>query len=240
MDTQLQRVNFAGAYLEALENDGRVWAVVKRVCENLGIDTPTQQTKLSSLPWATTGIIPAVALDGKQREVFAIELDSLPMWLATIHASKVRAEVRERLVIYQREARQVLADHFFGRTKQAPQEDVERAYLRGKVEALEMAMRLLGRESVGEVSRHGNAKPPAAAKPWEARVLARACDFLRGVLAAGPKPATEVEALAKEARVKLRTLTRAKAKVGIESYMQGRDGAEPARWFWRLPAPSKN
>lgn len=47
--------------------------------------------------------------------MFAIHLDSLPMWLATIEASRVAEHVRSKLITYQKECARVLRDHFFGR-----------------------------------------------------------------------------------------------------------------------------
>ena len=114
MSSELVRVAFDGDELEAVRNGEHVDVVVKRVCEALGVDHASQQTKLKSQAWATVVMIPTVAEDGKLREVFALDLESLPMWLVTIHASKVRPELREKLVRYQRECKRVLAEHFFG------------------------------------------------------------------------------------------------------------------------------
>jgi transcriptional regulator with XRE-family HTH domain len=57
--------------------------------------------------------------DGQAREVFCISQDCLPMWLATIYASKVKPAVRPLLVAFQKECAQVLRDHFLGKP-QAP------------------------------------------------------------------------------------------------------------------------
>ena len=115
----MQRVNVCGADLEACNADGLVHVSVKRVCEALGIDDDAQRVKLQNQPWAATLMIKATAPDGKKYEAFCIELDSLPMWLATIHAGKVKPEARARLVAFQCEAKRVLADHFFGRMRSA-------------------------------------------------------------------------------------------------------------------------
>ena len=41
--------------------------------------------------WATTAFNAVVGADGKNREMFMLHLDSLPMWLATIEPSRVSA-----------------------------------------------------------------------------------------------------------------------------------------------------
>lgn len=112
--TALVEVPFHGDKLQAVQATGSVWVVVRRVCEALGIDESGQRQKLKEKAWATTELISAVAEDGKVREAFAIHLDSLPMWLATIEPSRVRPEVRAKLIAYQRECARVLRDHFFG------------------------------------------------------------------------------------------------------------------------------
>jgi len=65
--------------------------VVKRVCENLGIDHGAQQERLRRKDWATVGLIPTVIGD-QAYEVFCLDLESLPMWLATIDANRVKPE----------------------------------------------------------------------------------------------------------------------------------------------------
>lgn len=114
MNNEIIKVQFDGDTLEGIPREGRAWVVVKRICEVLGVDSFTQARKLKTCPWATTSIMLAVAEDGKEREVFALDLDSLPMWLANIHASKVRLELREKLIRYQKECARVLRNHFFG------------------------------------------------------------------------------------------------------------------------------
>lgn len=113
-DSSIVEVPFRGDLVQAARSGDAVWVVVKRVCEALGIAEQRQASKLRGKPWATTTLMVAVAEDGKNREVFCIHLDSLPMWLATIELSRVRPEARDKLVGYQRECARVLRDHFFG------------------------------------------------------------------------------------------------------------------------------
>lgn len=109
----MTKIPFHGDTLEAT-GDGE-WAAVKRICENLGIAPQSQSAKLKKKAWATTTMIVAVAEDGKSREIFCVHRDSFAMWLATIEPSKVRPEIREKLIAYQKEAAEVLAAHFSGR-----------------------------------------------------------------------------------------------------------------------------
>lgn len=114
----LAKVPFHGDTLEAT-GDGE-WAVVKRLCENLGVDVESQRKKLKGEAWPVTAMITATAADGKNYDTFCIHRRSLAMWLATIKPSKVRPEIREKLLAYQREAADVLAAHFSGRSIALP------------------------------------------------------------------------------------------------------------------------
>jgi hypothetical protein len=111
-------VQFHGDCVQATRAGDRVWVVVKRVCEALGIADQAQAAKLKGKPWACTTLIVAHDASGRNQELFCLELDSLPMWLATIEVSRVRPEARDKLIAYQRECARVLRDHFFGAPRQ--------------------------------------------------------------------------------------------------------------------------
>lgn len=53
-----------------------------------------------------------VAPDGKKREMLCLPLDYLNGWLFGVDAKRVKPEIRERLLTYQRECFRVLNDHF--------------------------------------------------------------------------------------------------------------------------------
>jgi hypothetical protein len=107
-------VPFHGDALDAFALDGKTWVSLKRICEALGVDMESQRRKLKSKPWACT-VISTVQVDGQGRDLTMIDLDTLPMWLATIDVRRVAEESREKLTRYQREAARVLADHFYRR-----------------------------------------------------------------------------------------------------------------------------
>lgn len=114
------KVPFHGDELLAQQDERGVWVVVKRVCESIGLTEQRQMEKLKGKPWATTTMMVVVAEDGKTREMMALHLDSLPMWLATIDAGRVAPAVRAKIERYQVECARVLRDHFFGKPESAP------------------------------------------------------------------------------------------------------------------------
>lgn len=114
MSRSIVEVPFFAESVQAVKDGEAVWVVVKRVCEALDIDHDSQRQKLASKAWAVTVLITATGPDGKNYESFCVSLDSLPMWLATIDANRVKPEARFKLVAYQKECARVLRDHFFG------------------------------------------------------------------------------------------------------------------------------
>lgn len=111
---ELIPVQVCGTELEAGMVDGIVHVGIRRLCDALEIDHSSQLAKLREMPAATVVIIPMVAADGKTREIACIDLRSVPIWLASINPGKVGDHVREKLIRFQREAADVLADHFLG------------------------------------------------------------------------------------------------------------------------------
>jgi hypothetical protein len=96
----------------AVAHNGHVWAPIKKFCLLLGISPDAQRVKLTAKPWARTAMIAVRDSAGRHQETFAIRLDSLPMWLATIDPSRVEDSVVAKLTTFQLEAHDALARHF--------------------------------------------------------------------------------------------------------------------------------
>lgn len=96
-----------------IDENGVAHVVVARVCEALGVDTDTQRKKLQSIGWAVhrTSLRPVRDSLNREQVTLCIDLDSLPMWLATIDVSKARPEAQAKLQRFQLTARDVLAEH---------------------------------------------------------------------------------------------------------------------------------
>ena len=123
---EIVKVGFHGGEIEAVKKGNDVWVSVRRACEHLGIDADSQQKKLrdaNRAPWSNTVIMTALDARGRKFEQFMLHLDSLPMWLATIDTGRVAEHVRPLLIAYQKEAAQVLRDHFFGQPKPSRREE---------------------------------------------------------------------------------------------------------------------
>lgn len=114
MTAALVRYNFHGDDLDVVPgDDGAVHVGVRAVCNALGVDFSTQLKKLKSDPAAGVAMI-ATPSEGGAQETACIPLRALPLWLATIHPSKVSPAVKKKLIRFRIEAAEVLADHFIG------------------------------------------------------------------------------------------------------------------------------
>ncbi len=96
--------------------DGDVGLPLRRLCEVLGLDDDAQRRRLlrtaeTGCRWACTSVM-TVQVAGQGREVVVLPRRSIPMWAATVDASRVAPEVRSKLVAYQDEAAEALARAF--------------------------------------------------------------------------------------------------------------------------------
>ena len=140
--TELMPVEFAGATLYIINQDGIPFTPMKPIVEAMGIDWSAQHAKLktNAARWgmgeiaipSTMGEIAIVetvgeivtqtpSKDGKTRSMACIPLRKLPGWMMTIHPNKVKdAAVRERIVRYQNECDDVLWAYWNKSNAQSP------------------------------------------------------------------------------------------------------------------------
>ena len=95
--------DFHGDHLYLVNEDGQPFIVLKPALDALGLDYPTQYTKLRRRSWATVGQSPTVAGDGKTRDMVTVNVRTFLMLLATIDEHRVAADVKPKLVMYQAE-----------------------------------------------------------------------------------------------------------------------------------------
>lgn len=107
-------VDFHGQSLTAAVINDIPHVAMKPICENIGLDwaAQVQRLKRNDVLNSTVVMTTTVAEDGKQREMLMLPLDYLNGWLFGVDASRVKPEIRPRLLEYQRECFKVLANHF--------------------------------------------------------------------------------------------------------------------------------
>jgi hypothetical protein len=114
MNTQLSSVPFYGQSLFATLVNDVPHVALKPICENLGVDWEGQRQRISRQPVlkSTAVMIKAVAEDGKLRDMLMLPVKFLNGWLFGIDSNRVKPEIRDRLIAYQTECFEVLANHF--------------------------------------------------------------------------------------------------------------------------------
>ncbi len=87
---------------------------VKPICDALGVDYPTQFTRLKSDPilGSVIGLNPTTGADGKQYEMVTIPFRYVFGWLFRIDSRNVKEEARETVLKYQLQCYDALYNHF--------------------------------------------------------------------------------------------------------------------------------
>lgn len=90
---------------------------MKPVVDGIGLDWAGQFTKLKNHPVLSKGIGEiSIPSSGGYQMMTALPLNRLHFWLATIQPNKIKnIAVREKVIVYQTEAADVLFYHFFGK-----------------------------------------------------------------------------------------------------------------------------
>ncbi|WP_371915939.1 phage antirepressor N-terminal domain-containing protein [Pseudomonas sp. B19(2017)] len=97
-------IPFRSAKLLLVERDGQPFIPMKPVVEGMGLDWKSQHAKLQGSRFnAIMVMITTTGADGKQYEMACLPLRKLAGWLMSIHASKVRPELRDGVIDYQNE-----------------------------------------------------------------------------------------------------------------------------------------
>lgn len=119
-DLIVKEVNFNGATLTGIFKEGKIYTPLKKFCEFLGVDFEGQRQRIKrdeTLCLGTTAFKIKVVENNieKLREMLMIEISYLPLWLTGIKSQQCREEIRENLIKFKLEAKDVLSDAFFGK-----------------------------------------------------------------------------------------------------------------------------
>lgn len=107
-------VAFYGDELVAVQQaDSTIYVLFTRLCENLGLARRPQVMRVQRHAILQKGLLMLpVQTDGGPQDVQCLRLDLLPLWLSGVQASRVKEELRDKLVRYQEEAAVVLWQAF--------------------------------------------------------------------------------------------------------------------------------
>jgi hypothetical protein len=111
LPVEQRTVDFNGTALVALrDNHGTIWVPLRRLCEAIGVAFTNQIKKIQSDPVMSEHIVtlPIVLSDGRTFEMECLALKYVRAWLFGINANRVKVEIRDRLLAYQREVIEVI------------------------------------------------------------------------------------------------------------------------------------
>jgi hypothetical protein len=93
--------------------DGSVYVPIRPVCDNLGVALAGQRERINRDPVLSEAVVSvSVTLTQQAREMLCLPLKYIPGWLFGINATRVKPELRERVIRYQQECYDVLAEAF--------------------------------------------------------------------------------------------------------------------------------
>jgi hypothetical protein len=94
-------------------DDGAVYVPIRPVCDNLGITLAGQRERINRDPVLSEAVTSvSVTLTQQAREMLCLPLKFIPGWLFGVNANRVKPELRDNVIRYQRECFDVLAEAF--------------------------------------------------------------------------------------------------------------------------------
>jgi len=111
---QQRIVPFHGDELIAIQQpDGTIFVHFGRLCDNLGLARSPQVRRAQRHEVLHDGLVTlTVDTEGGAQSAQCLRIDLLPLWMSGLQASRVKAELRDKLVQYQKEAAVVLWQAF--------------------------------------------------------------------------------------------------------------------------------
>ena len=110
------KISFYGDELLGVQrDDGTVYAPFSRLCENLGLGRIGQVQRVQRHAILGDALVTlTVQTSGGPQDIQCLRIDALPLWLSGLQASRVKEELRDKLIRYQKEAASVLWQAFKG------------------------------------------------------------------------------------------------------------------------------
>lgn len=121
----IKEVEFQSNKLTAISENGKIYVSVSSVCDNLGMSKNLKDAQVKKIQneelLKGASKLTHLKTNGGIQETLVIELDYLPAWLFKINPARFDEKLKEKLMIYQLKAKDILADAFFGkREKEIP------------------------------------------------------------------------------------------------------------------------
>lgn len=122
MKTEL--IEFQGAKIVALHEHDGIYVAVKPIVDAIGLSWRGQNERIlrDAVLSSVARVIRATGSDDKNYEMICLPLDMLNGWLFGVDTNRVKPELKQKMVAYQRECYRALNTHF--NTKALAQNEV--------------------------------------------------------------------------------------------------------------------
>ena len=93
---------------------GEVYVPIRPICENMGLSWSAQYERINrdAVLADIAASVRVTRTEGAPRDLLCLPLRFLPGWLFGVNANRIKTELRERVLRYQRECFDVLAEAF--------------------------------------------------------------------------------------------------------------------------------
>lgn len=112
MNTSLVHVPFYGTILFLVDVNGEPYTPMKPIVEGMGLAWNGQFEKLNRNQERWGIRVTRIPSESGEQETLCMPLRKLPGWLMTIHPTRVKPEIREKILRYQNECDDVLWEYW--------------------------------------------------------------------------------------------------------------------------------
>lgn len=106
-------INFHGTKIPTFSVEGVVRVAMKTICQSIGLDWRSQRQRILRHPVLSKGVVMITTPSkGGLQKSLTLPLTKLNGWLFGVDASRVKPEVRDKLVEYQAECFEVLSNYW--------------------------------------------------------------------------------------------------------------------------------
>lgn len=103
--------DFHGDKLYIVEHNNEPYVAMKHIVEGMGLDWKSQRRRILTR-FNEGGVKMTSPINGTPQEMIFMSVRKLPGWLMTINANKVRPEIRDKVLRYQKECDDALYDYW--------------------------------------------------------------------------------------------------------------------------------
>lgn len=111
-ESQLITVPFHGNQLFIATHNDQPYAPMKPIVEGMGLDWRSQASKFRSNKDRWGVVLITTPTNGSDQDAICLPLRKLPGWLMTLQPSRIKPEIREKVVMYQNECDDALWDYW--------------------------------------------------------------------------------------------------------------------------------